>query len=79
MTDDTVFMPIWTVYEHPTDYPDQFVARRFNILIDKPEPQATDDIVTAASLQELREMLPIGLTRIPRLHGDEPQIVEVWI
>lgn len=79
MTDDAVYMPIWTIYEHPADYPDLFVARRFDIVPGEPEACATQDILTAASLDELRSLLPRGLTRIARFHDDEPQIVEVWL
>ena len=79
MTDDNILMPIWTVYARPKDYPDLFVARRFDIVHGELQACPSDDVVTASSLQELREMLPMGLTRLPRHADDEPQIVEVWI
>ena len=79
MTEDDVFLPMWTVYENPSDYPNLFVARRFDLVRGEPEPRATGNVLAASSLFELRGMLPIGLRRIPRLHEDEPQVVEVWI
>src|SRR5215831_9442640 len=45
----------------------------------KSEVRATGDMFTAATLAELRVLLPPGLTRVPRMQGDEPQIVEVWL
>jgi hypothetical protein len=39
----------------------------------------TETVLRAASLDELRAMLPPGLRRLPREPGDEEQIVETWI
>jgi hypothetical protein len=69
---------IWVIYDHPTDYPDSFVARQFfcgpNIVL------ATDNVVTALDLDALRRALARdGLTPIDRLPGDDPKIVESWL
>jgi hypothetical protein len=42
-------------------------------------PVMTEIVLGAASLDELRAMLPPGLRRLPRELGDEEQIVETWI
>lgn len=67
----------WTVYDHPSDYPNAFVARRW--LTDGPAVTLTNEMFTADTLQELRALLPAGLHCIPRFEGDQPQIVEVWL
>ena len=70
----------WTIYDHPRDFPDLFVARRFESGTGDPEPVATSDIIGAHGLEPLREMMKrAGLTVLPRMEGDQPQIVEVWL
>jgi len=69
-------LSIWTVYEHPQDQPEKFVARRW---IATPEPKPTDDVFFADDLEGLRQQLPPGLARIARQAGDDPVIVESWI
>ncbi len=64
---------IWVIYDHPIDFPDEFVARKF--ILDKP----TKDMIVMPSLDELRKMLPLGLTRLDRCLEDDPRIIEVWL
>lgn len=69
---------IWTVYDHPTDFPDNFVARKFTT--DANGPRATAEVVVADSLDAIREsMVQRGLTCLTRSPEDEPQIVETWL
>lgn len=65
---------LWTVYDHPRDYPNQFVARRFDV------DQPTSDVFVADDLETLREILAAeGLTRLARDPDDDAKIVEVWL
>jgi len=66
-------LELWTIYKHPLDYPNEFVARKF--ILDKP----TSEIKTSDTIETLRLLLPMGLTRIERNPGDDPVIVETWI
>jgi hypothetical protein len=68
----------WTVYRHPSDYPDKFVARKW-LVTTTPEPIATNDMFVADSLDEVRKLLPPGLHCLPRIEHDHPAIVEVWL
>jgi hypothetical protein len=71
-------LPMWTVYAHPLDYPDSFVARRF--LVDANGSVSTDDIMREDALDVLRaRLMRLGLTCITRSPQDEPQIVETWL
>ena len=74
----TPTLSLWTVYDHPSDYPCHFVARRFDIA--GGVPVATLDVFLAPSLTTLRRKLLarglVGLIRTPR---GEPAVVEVWI
>jgi hypothetical protein len=67
---------VWTVYDHPKDFPETYVARRFLTL---PSPVATDDVVQG-DLPAIRDAFHrCGLVCLSRNDGDEPQIVESWI
>jgi len=70
-------LTMWSVYDHPSDYPDAFVARKFEarggITV------ATSDMFTAPTLNELRRLLPPGLVCFPRNPDDDPVIVETWL
>jgi len=65
-------LSIWVIYDHPTDFPDRYVARRFQN--DRPTAQ----FVEGATLDEVREKLPFGLAQFPRHPQDDPKIVETW-
>lgn len=65
---------MWVVYDHPTDHPDDYVARRFNW--DKP----TEDVITSKDLELLRKSLAQkGLYPLARNHVDDPVIIETWV
>jgi hypothetical protein len=67
------FLSLWTVYDHPTDHPDAFVARRFE------NNQPTTDTVVG-DLQLIRECMQLaGLVCMMRAESDDPKIVETWI
>jgi hypothetical protein len=71
---------MWTVYSHPSDFPDDYVAREFLIRAGQ-DPQPTDSVIICASLDLLRHtmLVDMRLTVITRSPGDEPQIVESWL
>jgi hypothetical protein len=76
MNDDV--LALWTIYDHPTDFPNHYIARLFHV--DKQGSRATATVVAADSLEALREPLRnIGLTRLPRDPNDDPVIVETWL
>jgi hypothetical protein len=72
-------LAMWTVYKHPTDYPDKYVARRFDVDASGPKPSAS--IIVAADLKTLRATLrdEMHLTCLSRDPSDEVQIVETWL
>lgn len=70
-------LPMWVIYEKPSDHSDKFVARKW--LIDKEGAFGTDDMFVGDSLDEVRGTLPPGLTRLPRAVSDDPVIVETWL
>jgi len=72
-------LAMWTVYDHPTDYPDKYVARRFDVARDGARP--TESIIIMDNLDRLRDMLAfeMHLTCLPRSPHDDPKIVETWL
>lgn len=67
-------LDIWTVYDHPSDWPQFYVARRF--VMDHP----TKDIIMCEALEPLRmELSLMGLTCLARSEQDDPVIVETWL
>lgn len=69
---------MWTVYDHPTDFPEVFVARKFRItsLGGKPTPE----VIMAPDLYDLRiELSELGLAPMERHATDDPKIVETWL
>jgi hypothetical protein len=70
-------LKIWTVYERPRDYPQDYVARLW--LSGPAGPRATASAFRSATLKQLRQHLKtLGLTRLNRHAGDDPAILETW-
>ena len=66
-------IPLICVYDHPTDYPDKFIARLWDCNV------PTHIMATADTLEELREKIPNTMVRMDRHPQDDPCVVEVWI
>jgi hypothetical protein len=67
----------YTIYDHPSDYPDGFVVRRFRVM--PGGPVATNDVWGAPTLEVARSAVPPGLYCMERSEGDDPCIVETWL
>jgi len=74
---DRGMLSIWTVYDRPKDYPDTFVARRFEAGGGVHGP--TDDVVTGDLDQITEAMEMCGLYCMPRAPSDDLRIVETWM
>lgn len=73
-------LTVWVIYERPSDHPDHFVLRAWDIF----EGEATyrEDVALADSLEQARTLLPLSevpLVRLPRHPSDDAPIVESWI
>lgn len=68
---------VWVIFDCPEDYPQHFVARRFEL------DQPTDEVIVAppvGGLAWLRaKMFERGLCQVGRDGCDAPQIVECWL
>ena len=73
-------MNLYTVYNSPSDYPDKFVVRRFEIVPPKNEPVAKNVVIIGNDLEEIRGALrQMGLFPIPRDETDDIKIIETWV
>lgn len=71
-------LSIWTVYDHPVDYPYFFIARRGEAT--SVGFKQTDEVIMSRDLEFLRKRLSArGLEPMARSKEDDPKIVEVWI
>lgn len=76
--DDGALLSVWTVYDHPPDYPQGFIARRWDVRAGEVVP--THDSLKAEKLAPLRRQLAnLGLVCLARQPGDDPAIVETWL
>ena len=69
-------LPMWVVYDHPRDFPDGFIARKWWVG-STAEPTLVK--LSSGTLEGVRALLPRGFYRIERYHADDPCIVEVWL
>lgn len=69
---------VWAVYDHPIDYPDFFIARKFDVL--PGGGRATNETHSSTSIDSIRKVLTSkGLYKHPRHCSDDPKILEVWV
>lgn len=71
---------IWVLYDHPKDYPQHYVARKWVHFDNNTDYTPTKDVMVSDDLMVLRTALNSrGFVQTTRQPGDEPQIMEVWI
>lgn len=71
-------LAMWTVYDHPSDYPDCFIARES--FTGRGVIAHTHNTIQADTLEAIREQLvDRGLVCLPRQPADDPVIMEVWL
>ena len=70
---------MWVITDHPTDFPDHYVARLWAVMAGGKLSPTTIALV-CPDLDQLRgEMESRGLVCLTRNPGDEPQIIETWL
>ena len=75
-----IALKMWTIYDHPKDYPNFFVARMFYICPIKNEPLPSNLIYLSSDLKTLQKrMQSLFLTCISRHDTDDPTIIETWL
>lgn len=73
-------LPMWVVTAHPSDDPDNYVARLHRWSAGDNAYAATEETIRHPVLDDLRrELWAQGLYPIPRHAADDPVIIEVWL
>lgn len=71
-------LKMWTVYNHPSDFPNSYVARLFRI--GAGQAIATATVLLSDDLELLRkDLASAGLVRLSRAEGDDSVILETWL
>lgn len=68
---------MWTVYDRPKDYPDDVVARMYEVGAGK--ITATDHVMKGEGESLRAVFLRAGLTRLARDPDDDANIMECWV
>lgn len=72
------FLEMWTVYDHPRDYPQGYIARKF--VADANGARPTPEVITSPTLALIREsMMRMGRVCLTRDPQDDPNIIETWL
>jgi hypothetical protein len=79
MGDDV--LELYAIYDHPRDYPEEFVARRWRVRrgLDMALADTGPPNIRGKTLDEVRRQLPAGLVCLDRFAEDDPVIVETWL
>ena len=67
---------LYTIYDHPSDYPQYYVVRRWYVFAGFAYPSPC--LTLAETLEGAREALPGGLVNLGRDGEHDPVILEVW-
>jgi hypothetical protein len=72
-------LSMYVVYDHPKDYPEWFVCRRWDVV--EGGSTATDDFTMSMDYESIKtRMEAMGLTKLYRCPTeDDPSIMEVWL
>lgn len=70
-------LPMWVIYDHPSDHPEGYVARlHYSLPTSEPTPVA----ILWPELEPLRDFLEgCGCVKLDRRPEDDPVIMEVWV
>lgn len=73
-------LDVWTIFDHPLDYPSSFVVRRASI--SATGIATLDEVWLFEDLDQCRAFIDEtqpGLIMFPRDPSDDPVIVECWM
>lgn len=75
----------WTIYDHPKDFPKEYVARKWTTPGGEVVP-SVEDFYSDTSLERVRDFVKDAIRRMgqspirfTRNESDDPVIMETWI
>lgn len=69
---------MWTIYDHPADYPESWVLRRSEVSAGVIVHDARPSAVTS-TLKLARVRIPAGCVKVQHRDPVDPNIAEVWV
>jgi hypothetical protein len=66
----------YAIYEHPEDFPEGYVVRRWLIINATPQAGKSTRFATA---DQARASLPAGVVLLKGIIDPDPHIIEVWM
>lgn len=76
--DDDTICTLWVIYDHPRDFPEWFVVRRWFVKRAPRESVPDRYAILAATLCEARAAVPEYACCIGRHPADDACVVEAW-
>lgn len=77
LADNRTLLPMFIIYEKPSDFPEHYVARLWWTL---PEQHATNFTLRSRNIEEIRDLMEgLGLAKLMRNEEDDPVILETWL
>lgn len=73
----SAILTMYVVYDHPLDFPDEFVVREWNSKL--ASVTAGKLVAHDASYEEVIKSIRSDFTNIGRQPDDDPAIKEVWL
>lgn len=70
---------MWAIYERPSDYPHNTVARRFVVRQGLKDPVLTNEVMVGTIENMRLHFERQGLHRLSAMPGDVPSLVEYWL
>jgi hypothetical protein len=74
-------LSMWTIYDHPDDYPDHFIAREWWVTAGRVEPSPVT-VYRDEYLENVRTFVRTvapDASRLVRNENDDPKIIESWV
>ncbi len=72
-------MKHFVIYDHPTDYPDGFVVREWEIVEGSLEPLPRQIVGQSSTLAGARTFIPLDCVMLRPDPSDDAKIKEIWI
>lgn len=69
-------LDLFTIYDHPRDYPESFVVRHWTLCAGILIPG--ERLAVVPTLADARAAIPSGLENFGRDETDDPAITETW-
>ena len=71
----SVTLPMWVLYDHPSDFPDFYVLRLWDGATNTPR----STVFLAVELKEIKNAVAFQFVELGPYEGDDPKIMAVFV